>query len=237
MNINAVRNLYGASAVTPPPADPLRQAFEKAGTRIQEQLRSNEAQLSSYGKLKSSLAQAESTGRALAATNQSTSPTAFKEKVQALVKTYNETIVAGKSTSVAGQSAASDLRRALSSDSARADLRNMGIIQQADGTLKFENKRFEATQQATPNEALLTSAQRVGTLVEKTSTQSLANGSPINTAVNKLNTRAAALEERQNTQQEQTNAALQSIQQAASRQNALAAAGIASYQRMSRLET
>ena len=237
MNINAVRNLYGASAVTPPPADPLRQAFEKAGARVQEQLRLNEAQLSSYGKLKSSLAQAETSGRALAATNKSITPAALKEKIQALVKTYNETIVAGKSTSVASQSAASDLRRALSSDNARADLRNMGITQQADGTLKFENKRFEATQQATPNEALLTSAQRVGALVEKTSTQSLTNGSPINTAVNKLNTRAAALEERQNTQQEQTNAALQSIQQAASRQNALAAAGIASYQRMSRLET
>lgn len=237
MNINAISNLYSSTAVTSVSTDPVRQALEKAGSRIQEQLRSNEAQLSSFGKLKSSLAQSETAGRALATANPSTSPAAFKEKVQDLVKTYNETIVAGKSTSIAGQSAANDLRRALSSDGARADLRSLGITQQSDGTLKFENKRFEATQQVTPNEALLTSAQRVGALVEKISTQSLANDSPINAAVNKLNTRAAALEERQNTQQDQTNAALQTIQQASSRQNTLTAAGIASYQRISRLET
>lgn len=233
MNIVSITNAQRANALlSPAQTDPARQAFAKAETRLGQQQQATEARISTLGQIKSAVSRVNDAAKSIATSTPATAPAETKKNLQALVTAYNDTQKAStKAGPGTAQAAANDLRRALSSDASRADLRALGITQNQGGTLTFDTKAFDAAQQANPA-ATQTAASRVAVTTQQTASQSLSDNGRLNSALNTLTAQANAQQARQTAQQNQATAAQQNMQQALAQLSPGQATGLVSYQRI-----
>ena len=185
-----------------------RSGLEKADKRIQAQVDVTSAQLSSFGKLKSAVSEAQTASSALVNLSPTSTGAAQKTAAEKFVSAFNSAISTAKTTaSVAGDTTANqranrvakDLSVAVSSDTATIDaLKKIGFNLQSDGTLSLDAKKFDAAQASDPSSVKATLA-KVGQQVDKTATQELASGGRVMTTVTSLTQRAALLKSQQNT--------------------------------------
>src|SRR6218665_3964342 len=121
-------------------ASPLSLAMQKAGARLQSQLDTTSAQLSSFGKLKSSVSDAQLAAKTLGGLTATSSAADVRTAAGRFLTSFNAAVTTAKATaSVAGGSAAeasganrvtADLNRTLRSNTANMDaLRKIGIKQ------------------------------------------------------------------------------------------------------------
>lgn len=186
---------------------PVAQALQKADKRIQSQLDSTTAQLSSFGKLKSSVSDAQLAARALSNFSASATSADIKSAANKFISTFNAALSNAKSTaasaggamteSFGARSVSSDLTRTVRASTATADsLKQLGIKLLADGTLSLDAAKFDAAQKADPASVKATLA-KIGQLVDKTATKELATGGSVSGSMASLNQRSAALKAQQ----------------------------------------
>lgn len=239
-------NLANSRARTQGNADPTAQAVQKPDARVEKQRDSVSVELSSVGKLKSSLSEAQAASRTLGDTKQPASDADVTKAATNFVRAFNSATRTARSTA-AGQgtlaennqtrAAEGDLRRAISSDpTAASGLNQIGITQQGDGTLAIDTNKFNAALKANPD-AARSALSAVGQQVDRTVTRELANSGNIGRPVNLLDNRARSPESQQAEQQALAAAAQQTQQsgaQTTSLNNSLTAVtnGAAAYQRI-----
>lgn len=221
--------------------DSTTEAFQKADKRINQQRESVNVQLSSFGKLKASLAETQSASRALSDSKRSATDTDIKNAANDFVQAFNTTTQTSRSTAAqSGTSVESSraratetgLRRALSSDAtATSDLQKIGITRQKDGSLVIDTKKFDAALKAAPD-ALRETLSRVGQQVDRTATRELADRGNVGGSLASLGNRARSLENVQEEQQSLAAAAQQVVSTQTARLNNSLNSGAAAYQRI-----
>ena len=209
----------------------IQKAYDKASTRLDQELQTTTAQISAYGQVQSSFAKIQDSGKALAATQSTTSTADLKKNLQTFVNAYNDTRSAAASTATgSAKTAVRDLQSSLSTDSARADLKSLGITRNSDGSLTLDTKALDSALQSNDGTAN-SAAKRIGSTAAQSATTALSTTGSIASSLSALNAREASLENRQATQQQQL---AESQQQVAQASNFLSSAlsGITSYTRI-----
>lgn len=219
-------------------SDPVTQAFQKADKRVQQQRERVSVELSSFGKLKSSFSDVQTTARALGDSKQTATDADIKKVAGNFVKAFNNAAQTARSATSAqatladnsrARAAQNDLRRSINTDAATtSDLKKIGITRQQDGTLAIDEKKFDAELQANP-EALRGTLSKLGQQVDRTATRELAANGNIGRSVNTLESRARTLDSRQTEQQAQAAAAQQAVTELNARLDANVNPGIAAY--------
>lgn len=181
--------------------------LQKAEKRIQAQVDTTSTQLSSFGKLKSAVSDAQIAARALGSLSSTASSTAEKTAATQFVSAFNSAIKTAQSTAaVAGETSAAsnsagrvgkDLLHAVGSDAATISaLKKIGFNLNADGNLVLDAKKFEAAQKADPA-AVRATLTKLGQQVDKTATKELAADGNVGTSLSSLSQRSAVLKGQQ----------------------------------------
>jgi len=221
--------------------DPIEKAFSEANKRVQQQLDTTTAQLSSFGKLKSSFSEVQGAAKTLGAVSATATDAGVSKAVGDFVATFNAALTTTQSSQAQATSikettgarrAETDLRRVIGNDSAQnTSLKKMGITQQADGSLSVDATKFQAAMKADPG-ALRSTVAKLGQQSQAVATRELADTGNVGSTLKALTTQSSSLQSRQSEQQ----AALAALQQFASSQNAASgsgnASGLAKYNRI-----
>jgi flagellar capping protein FliD len=196
------------------------QAFQKANQRLQQQRNQVSVEVSSVGKLKSTLSEARVASAALSDTKQTATDAGVTKAANNFVKAFNSAVKTARSATapkgaLAGsslvQAAATDLLHTISVDAAaKSELQKIGIAQQHDGVIALDARKFEAALKASP-EAVRSTLSSVGQQVDRTTTSELANNGNIDRSAKSLDNRARSIDNQQAEQQAQAVAAQQTI--------------------------
>jgi hypothetical protein len=188
-------------------ASPVSQAMKKVDARIQSQLDTTSAQLSAFGKLKSSVSDAQLSAHALSGLSANTSAADIKTAAARFVASFNTALAAAKTTAAVPGAATApsvgagrfsrELGRTFSADTATMDaLKKIGFKQLADGSLTLDTAKLDAAQKADPA-GVIASLAKLGQGVDKATTHELATGGGVSDAMASLNQRTAALKTQQ----------------------------------------
>jgi flagellar hook-associated protein 2 len=236
----AASSLTSSQASGQTGVDRVTQAFQKADKRIQQQRDLASVQLSTFGRLKSAFAGTETAAGGLESIKPASSAADVRAATGAFVKAFNSAVeTARAATAQSGtpvesnraRAAESELRRSLNADATSAELRNIGLTQQANGTLAIDNNVFETALSAEPD-AVRNVLSRMGLQVSQTAASQLADGGNIGRAVNALGDRVRSLETRQAEQQALASAGQQAISAQTNRFTAGLNSGAAAYERI-----
>lgn len=236
----AASSLTGSQASGQSGVERVAQAFQKADKRIQQQRDLASVQLSSFGKLKSAFADAQAASSALGGVTATTSDADIRKLAGSFIKTFNGAVQIARSAATQtgtpvesnrARAAETELRRSVNSEAVLADLRKIGIAQQANGTLAVDSKLFETALSSEP-EVARSVLSRIGLQVGQTATGQLAEGGNIGRAVNALGDRVRSLESRQAEQQALATAGQQTISTQTNRFTASLNSGAAAYERI-----
>jgi flagellar capping protein FliD len=168
-------------------------------------------QLSSYGQVKSSLADLQDKARALKNLSQPPTLLDFKGVVQAFVQSFNSvTQTVSNLTSKKGalntenrpSQALNDIRKAAGGPKGNAlsSLKELGISQQTDGTFAIDRKQLEKSFKDNPKDALST-VSGLASRVTQATDKLLSDKGSIGKKVNDLSARVNELEDAQSTVQ------------------------------------
>lgn len=212
------------------------RGLQKAEQRIQAQVDSTSAQLSSLGKLKSTVSEVQSSARALANPPSTSKFDDTKAALTNLVAAFNTAV---DRTSTAGNAAndaatrqsagrvSQSLARAVTSDKATLSaLGNAGISTNAQGKLSVDTAKLAAVQSSNPG-SLKDTLGKLGRQVEQATTRELALDGSVGNPIAALNQRAFVLKSQQT-----TLASLQpsTVKTAASSFSARFGSGLSGYQ-------
>lgn len=168
-------------------------------------------QLSSYGQVKSSLADLQDRARALKNINQPPTLSDFKGVVQAFVQSFNSiTQTVNNLTSKKGalntesrpNQALNDIRKAASGTKGNAlsSLKELGISQQTDGTFAIDHKQLGKSFKDNQKDTLSAVSDLASRIMQATD-KLLSDKGAIGKKVNDLSARVNELEDAQNTVQ------------------------------------
>lgn len=180
--------------------------FQKAEKRIQAQVDVATAQLSSFGKLKSSLSDMQAVGQGLLGLAAATTPAGQKAAANKFVSTFNAAIDSAKAAATAAGDASAtqsalrsikDLVHAVNANATTANaLQQLGIQLGASGKLALDSSRFEAAQKTDPA-AVTRNLGVVGKQVADASTQELAMDGHLGLYLSALAQRSSILKSQQ----------------------------------------
>ena len=241
-NYASSTNSSSASGASATP-DSVSQALDSANKRISAQISQTSVQLSSYGQIKSGFASLQNTGQALTTLAKNASVSDVSKATQSFVDAYNSTnsaistAVKGNDKSagtLAGNALAnrsgSDLHRIVVSNSSSADLKNIGISVNQNGSLTVDTKALEKAVQANPD-AVKNTLAKLGQQANTTATNELSSSGAVGSAVNSLNQRAKSLATQQTQEQSLAASAQAAIQQSANQTSGFSS-GIADYMKI-----
>jgi len=184
------------------------QGLQKAEQRVQALADTTSAQLSSFGKLKSAVSDAQTGARALAAFSTTPKPADVKTALTGFVSAFNTALGAAKTTAgVAGDASASqsasrvnkDLQRSTTADTANLTaLKKIGVTTGADGKLAVDATKLGAALTVNPTEVRETLA-KLGRQVEQAATKELASDGDVGGPLSTLNQRSSVLKSQQAT--------------------------------------
>lgn len=179
----------------------------KATQRIQSDVDTTNAQLSKLGLLKSALASAQLSAKALSGLGGAVSASDVTNALGGFFKTYNAAVnAANTAASAAGPTLASsnarrvvqDLKAALRAEPATtAALKKLGLSVQSDGTLAQDANKFASALAADPS-GVRAALALVGKQVDGVNSRELASNGPVDTALANLNQHSTVLTAQQN---------------------------------------
>lgn len=206
--------------------NPLTASINKATTRLQTQLATATANLSTLGKFKASVTVAQASAKSLTTLTSSSTSAEVKKALTAFISDFNSMVAATKTaaTDTSGVGTISrGMTRAMTADFSKVDaLRQMGFTKASDGTLKLDDAKFEAAFKASSSNVQSTLA-KLGQLVDKAATKELASDGRISNSMNALSSKSSAL-------QSQQSALLKAAQQYASFASSLSTSAFSAYQ-------
>jgi hypothetical protein len=185
--------------------NPVAQALKKADVRLQTQLDTANTQLSTFGKLKAAVSDAQLAGRALGSLSATSTTTEVKTAANKLITALNAAIGRAQSAAASLGSAESgsakrvshDLGRAVTANPSTFDaLKKIGFKQQSDGSFTLDAAKFDAAQKADPA-AVQSAMTKLGQAVDKVAAKELASGGNVAGPMAALGQRSTALKTQQ----------------------------------------
>lgn len=218
--------------------------FKRAEGRVAQQINATEVNLSAFGKIKAGFAELQSAGKALADPKKTATAEDVKKAAQSFADAYNNANKAintaikgdGKVSGALGDDgrarlAGNDLKKIVVGGNNSANLKNIGININQDGSMSVDAKAFQNAMQANPN-AVKDTLARIGGQAEQVSKKELSSSGNVGSAVNTLNSRAKSLETQMAEQQKIASASQATVQRQVANIGSTAAGGIAAYMQM-----
>lgn len=207
-------------------ANPITASINKSTAKLQTQLDTATANLSTLGKFKASVSVVQTSAKSLTTLKDSSSSDEVKKALTAFVNDFNN-MVSSTQTAAADTSGVNTISRgmtrAMTADFSRVSaLRQMGFTKTSDGSLKLDTAKFEAAFKASPSSVQGTLA-KLGQLVDKAAGKELANDGRINSSITALSNKSSTL-------QLQQSALLKAAQQYASLSSASVSSALNYYQ-------
>jgi len=208
---NASMKYTGVGAKTSSPAagkvvSAATTGLEKAEKRIQIQVDATNVQLSSLGKLKSSVSGVQFAARALGSLSATTTSAAEKTAAAGFVTAFNSALGTAKATAaVPGEMVVTSsanrtnkgLQNAINADQPTLEaLKKIGFSVGKDGTLALDSKKLEAAQK-TDATGVRATLVKIGKLVDETASKELAADGNVGLSFSALNLRSGALKSQQ----------------------------------------
>ncbi len=182
--------------------------LKKADQRIQAQVDTTSAQLSSFGKLQSAVSSAQIAAHALGSLGSTSTAVAQKSAASNFTSAFNAALGAAKTTAAlpgdtaSAQSASRtsrDLLRVVHTDTATVDsLKKIGLSVNTGGNLVLDGKQFDAAQKADPAGVRAT-LNKLGQQVFNATAQELASNGNVGLTLSSLNQRSGILKSQQST--------------------------------------
>lgn len=186
--------------------DAVSQGLQKADKRLQAQVDTTSAQLSSLGKLKSAVSDVQINAHALANLSSAAKTADVEKALKNFIGAFNGAV--GTADTLAGTSGqpsvnsgsgrvSKDLQRAVGSDNGVVDaLKKAGVSMQADGKLVLDTTKFSASQ-LSDGAGARAALTKLGERVDKATTQELAIGGVIGGSLATLGQRSSVLKSQQ----------------------------------------
>ena len=227
-------------------ANSASQILAPANKRLSQQLESTNVQLSSYGQIKSAFGSAQTAASSLAdtATSKKATNSDVEKAAQAFVNSYNQATQAvstavngtGKQTGALASDfrakrAGSDLAQSLTSGTKLADLKQVGITQNKNGTLTLDTKALQNALQSNPTQAKSTLAH-LGQQVGTSAGHELASSGNVGASVGSLTNKSQSLAAQQTALQQQAVAIQGTLDQQSAILNYATAGGLAAYKNL-----
>lgn len=220
------------------------QILGPANERLTQSLSATNVKLSAYGTLKSAFGTSQSAASSLssAAASKTASSSDVSKAAQAFVDAYNQAEKAvGTSTATGSKPGAltadfhagragRDLAQALTSGSGAADLKQVGITQNKDGSLSLDTKALDQALQANSTQTK-SALGRLGQQVSDTAGRELASTGNVGASLGSLTSKAQTLTAQQHALQQQAATAQSAIDNQSAVLNYFSLSGIAAYQR------
>ncbi|MDR3368575.1 flagellar filament capping protein FliD [Rhodoferax sp.] len=178
-------------------ANPLTAGINRATTKLQTQLATATANLSTLGKFKSSVTVAQASAKSLTTLTSSSTSDEVKKALTAFISDFNNMVAATKTaaTDTSGVGTLSrGMTRAMTADFSKVDaLRQMGFTKASDGTLKLDSAKFDAAFKA-GSSSVQSTLSKLGQLVDKAATQELASGGRLSSVMSAFSSKSSTLQ-------------------------------------------
>ena len=177
--------------------DAIGTGLQRSGNKIQTQLDTATASLSTLGKFKAAVAQAQSAAKAVAGLKDNATADEVKTAMASLVEKFNAMVSASSAvtTDNSGASRVSKaLVRTMGADISRvSSLRNLGLSKGSDGRYTLDASKLAGAFQASSS-GVLDTLDKLGTLVDKAATKELASDGSIAQTSTALTNKATLLQ-------------------------------------------
>lgn len=205
MNISQILGTRTSSAATSSQtttqaaaaANPITASINKSTTKLQAQLTTATANLSTLGKFKASVSVAQASAKSLTSLKDTSTSDEAKKALTAFISDFNKMVNSTKTavTDTSGVNIISrGMTRAMTADFSRVDaLRQMGFTKANDGSLKLDTAKFEAAFKASPSGVQSTLA-KVGQMVDKAASKELASDGRISSSMSALSSKSSNLQ-------------------------------------------
>lgn len=207
-------------------ANPITASITKTTAKLQTQLDTATANLSTLGKFKASVSVVQASAKSLTSLKDSSTSDEVKKALTAFISDFNN-MVTSTQTAAADTSGVNTISRgmtrAMTADFSRVSaLRQMGFTKASDGSLKLDTAKFEAAFKASPT-GVQSTLSKLGQLVDKAATKELASDGRISSSMSALSSKSSTL-------QLQQSALLKAAQQYANLSSASVSSALNFYQ-------
>lgn len=178
-------------------ASPISASINKSTTKLQAQLTTATANLSTLGKFKASVSVSQMSAKSLTSLKDTSTSVEVKKALSTFISDFNN-MVASTQTAAADTSGVNTIsrgmNRAMTSDFSRVDaLRQMGFTKASDGSLKLDTAKFEAAFKASAT-SVKDTLSKVGQMVDKAASKELASDGRISNSMSALGRKSSALQ-------------------------------------------
>jgi len=209
MNISQILNTGTSSAsssqtktqaTSTAAANPISASINKSTAKLQAQLDTATANLSTLGKFKASVSVVQTSAKGLTTLKDSSTSDEVKKALTTFISDFNSMVTSTKTAAndPSGVSTISrGMTRAMTADFSRVDaLRQMGFTKSSDGSLKLDTAKFEAAFKASPS-SVQSTLSKLGQLVDKSATKELASDGRISSTMGALSSKSSLLQTQQ----------------------------------------
>jgi len=181
-------------------ANPITASINKTNVKLQTQLDTASANLSTLGKFKASVVAAQTSAKSLTTLKDSSTSDEVKKALTAFISDFNKMVTSTQTaaTDTSGVNTISrGMTRAMTADFSRVDaLRQMGFTKASDGSLKLDTAKFEAAYKASPS-SVQSTLSKLGQMVDKAATKELASDGRISSSMSALSSKSSLLQTQQ----------------------------------------
>jgi len=204
MNISQVLSSGTSSATTSSQstaataaASPITASIDKFTAKLQTQLDTATANLSTLGKFKASVSVVQASANNLTTLKDSSTSDEVKKALTAFISDFNN-MVTSTQTAAADTSGVNTISRgmtrAMTADFSKVDaLRKMGFTKASDGSLKLDTAKFEAAFKASAS-SVQSTLSKLGQMVGKAATKELASDGRISSSMSALSSKSSLLQ-------------------------------------------
>lgn len=178
-------------------ANPITASINKSTSKLQSQLTTATANLSTLGKFKAAVSVAQTSANGLASLKDPSTSDGVKKALTAFISDFNS-MVASTQTAAADASGVNSISRgmtrAMTADFSRvSELRQMGFTKASDGSLKLDTAKFDAAFKASAT-GMKNTLSKLGQMVDKAASKELASDGRISGSMDALSSKSSLLQ-------------------------------------------
>lgn len=176
--------------------DPVSASINRSKVKLQTQLDTATASLSTLGKFKASISVTQTAAKNLTTLKGASTRDEVKTALTSFITNFNSMVASTKNVAAETsgiESISKGMTRAMTADFSKiSELRQMGFTKATDGTLKIDTAKFDAAYKASPS-GVQSTLSKLGQLIDKAAIKELASQGRISDSMDSLTSKTSAL--------------------------------------------